>query len=76
MFIAGELEIISADDITKIEKQGRLEFLKKLIYYSNTYELSGLKAFYAAWSREMELGKKGWSDDSQILKQQYFQNIY
>ena len=58
MFIAGELEIISADDITKIEKQGRLGFLKKLIYYSNTYEFSGLKAFYAAWLRETELGKK------------------
>ena len=64
MFIVGELEIISGDKISKTEKAGRLELLKKIIYYSNAYEFKGLKAFYAAWLREIELGKKSWTDDS------------
>ena len=37
--------------------------LKKIIYYSSTYEFKGLKAFYAAWLREIELGKKTWLDN-------------
>ena len=35
MFIVGEHEIISGDKISKTEKAGRLELLKKIIYYSN-----------------------------------------
>ena len=60
----GELEIISGEKISKIEKVGRFDPLKKIIYYSNSYEFKGLKAFYAAWLREIELGKKSWTDDS------------
>ena len=63
LFCAGELEIISDPDIDETEKSGRLELLKKIIYYYSTYEFKGLKAFYAAWIREIELGKKKWSDD-------------
>lgn len=50
------------------EKKGRINLLKKIIYYSNTYEFKGLKAFYAAWVREIELGKKTWSDDPQQIE--------
>lgn len=63
MFIAGELEVISEADISKIERNGRISLLKKIVYYSSTYDFKGLKAFYAAWLREIELGKKSWSDD-------------
>ena len=67
LFLAGEISIIAADDLSESERKGRLDLLKKIIYYSNTYEFKGLKAFYAAWLREIELGKKKWSDDpSQI----------
>lgn len=67
MFLAGEISIIAADDLCESERKGRLDLLKKIIYYSNTYEFKGLKAFYASWLREIELGKKKWSDDpSQI----------
>ena len=68
LFLAGEISIISSDDLTESERKGRLDLLKKIIYYSNTYEFKGLKAFYAAWLREIELGKKSWSDDPQQLE--------
>ena len=41
-FIAGELEIISEDDISEEEKQGRIAFLKKIVYYTAKYEFKGL----------------------------------
>ena len=63
LFIAGELEVISEASISSSEKQGRINLLKKIIYYTGTYEIKGLKAFYAAWLREIELGKKTWLDD-------------
>ena len=58
MFIAGEMEIISGEDLPDSERKGRLNLLKKIVYYTNIYEFKGLKAFYAAWLREIELGKK------------------
>ena len=63
LFIAGELEIISEEDLTKSELEGRLSLLKKIVYYSSTYEFEGLKKFYASWVREIEVGRKKWSDD-------------
>ena len=68
MFIAGEMEIISADDLSDSERKGRLNLLKKIVYYTNMYEFKGLKAFYAAWLGEIELGKKSWSDDPQHIE--------
>ena len=63
LFIAGELEVISESSISSSERQGRINLLKKIVYYTGTYEFKGLKAFYAAWLREIELGKKTWLDD-------------
>ena len=37
LFIAGELEIISESSLSSVEKQGRINLLKKIIYYSSTY---------------------------------------
>lgn len=68
LFVAGELEIISEKDLSSTEKSGRIALLKKLVYYYATYEFKGLKAFYAAWLREIELGKKTWSDDSSHIE--------
>ncbi|MEW8546061.1 MAG: hypothetical protein AB2693_21270, partial [Candidatus Thiodiazotropha sp.] len=68
LFIAGELEIISEEGLPRSERKGRIELLKKIVYYSNTYDFKGLKGFYAAWLREIELGKKNWEDDSQQIE--------
>ena len=38
LFLAGEISIIAADDLSESERKGRLDLLKKIIYYSNTYE--------------------------------------
>ena len=65
LFIAGELEVISEASISISERQSRINLLKEIIYYTGTYEyeFKGLKAFYAAWLREIELGKKTWLDN-------------
>ena len=68
LFLAGEISIIAADDLSESERKGRLDLLKKIIYYSNTYEFKGLKAFYAAWLREIKLKKKSWSDDPKQIE--------
>ena len=68
LFIAGKLEIISEESLASPERKGRLQLLKKIVYYYSTYEFEGLKAFYAAWLREIELGKKSWDDDSQQIE--------
>ncbi|MES9902604.1 MAG: hypothetical protein ABW168_07965 [Sedimenticola sp.] len=69
LFVAGELEIISNESIGKVERRGRLELLKKILYYAGTYTFDGLKSFYAAWVRQIELGLKLWSDDPGQLEQ-------
>ena len=56
LFIAGEIEIIAEEDLSEEEKKGRLNLLKKIVYYTNTYEFKGLKAFYATRLGEIELG--------------------
>ena len=58
----------SESDISKTERNGRINLLKKIVYYSSTYDFKGLKAFYAAWLREIELGKCSWSDDPQQIE--------
>ena len=68
LLVAGELEILSGEDLTTVERQGRLRLLKKIVYYSSTYEFEGLKAYYAAWLRDIELGIKKWSDDPQEIE--------
>ncbi|KAH3807430.1 hypothetical protein DPMN_135771 [Dreissena polymorpha] len=58
LFRAGELEIISDSKTKSTERNGRLELLKRIMYLSMTYEFEGLKCYYAAVLREIELGKK------------------
>lgn len=69
LFVAGELEIISDESLSKEERKGRVALLKKNVYYCNTYSFEGLKSFYAAWLRQIELGIKHWRDDSQCIEQ-------
>lgn len=68
LFIAGELEIISEDGLPESERIGRTKLLKKIIYFSNTYAFEGLKEFYAAWVREIEMGLKTWMDSTHELE--------
>ena len=68
LFVAGELEIINNFCKDKHEKQGRLKLLKKIAYFSSTYQWASVLDFYAAWLRQIELGRKSWKDDPQVLE--------
>ena len=67
-FFVGKLGIISEDDISEEEKQGGIDFLKKIVYYSAMYEFKGIKAYYAAFVRDIESGRKKWSDDPSYIE--------
>ncbi|CAC5412970.1 unnamed protein product [Mytilus coruscus] len=64
----GELEIISNFCKNKSEKEGRLRLLQKVSYFSSVYQWSAILDFYAAWLRQIEIGKKTWNDDPQVLE--------
>ena len=68
LFVAGELEIITDVRTKNKERNGRLDLLKKIMYLSTSYDFSTLKSYYAAVLREIELGKKSWSDDFQYIE--------
>ena len=68
LFVAGELEIIAASKTGNLEKKGRLELLKKLMYLSCSYEVSEIKSLYAAVLREIELGHLNWGEDFQYVE--------
>ena len=61
-FVAGELEIISSCK-NVLEKEGRLQLLKKMSYYYELYDWKALLQFYAAWIRRIESGQNVWGDD-------------
>ena len=75
IFLAGEISTFGADDLSELEQKGRLDLLKKIISYSNTYEFKGLKAFYAAWLRRIDLKKRAGQMILSKLKLPYFLNI-
>ena len=63
MFVAGESEIISKKHISSVERSGRLELFKRLMYLNNAYEFPILKSLYAAVLREIDLGYRHKRDD-------------
>ena len=63
LFVAGELEIISSSKTENLERKGRLNLLKKLMYLSSSYEVLVIKSLYAAVLREVELGHLNWGED-------------
>ncbi|CAC5361190.1 unnamed protein product [Mytilus coruscus] len=71
-FLAGELEIISNFCHDKSEKEGRLKLLQKISYFSSIYQWSAILDFYAACLNQIEIGKKCWSDDPQVLESAIF----
>ena len=37
LLVAGEFEILSGEDLSTEERNGRLRLLKKIVYYSSSY---------------------------------------
>ena len=55
LFIAGKLEIITADDTPSVERKGRLQLLKQLAYLQGTYSWDILKnPQNRAWTHTLE----------------------
>ena len=42
--------------------------LQKISYLSSIYQWAAVLDFYAAWLRQIELGRKSWKDDPQCLE--------
>ena len=68
LFIAGELEICTSTKIKEVERSGRLNLLKRIMYLNSSYDFKTLKAFYAACLNEIEIGLKNWDDDFQQIE--------
>ena len=63
LFTAGELNIIDRHDISPVEKRGRTDLLKNILYLAGYYEWRGILNFYATIINQIELGIKGWESD-------------
>jgi hypothetical protein len=60
VFVAGELEILSSAKLCEVERVGRTKLLKKIAYYTELYEWTGLKKMYANIIRQIENGLADW----------------
>ena len=54
LFCAGELEIIGNAKIKEVERSGRINLLKKIMYLNTSYDFKTLKSYYAACLNEIE----------------------
>jgi len=62
LFVARELEMLSSAKLCEVERVGRTKLLKKIAYYTELYEWTGLKNMYAN-IRQIENGLADWSKD-------------
>ena len=74
-FVAGELEIIMLCAESK-EKEGRLDFLKTLMYEAEHSSTRYVLNWYACWLREIESSCKEWGDDYRVVKRGIFRDVY
>lgn len=54
--------------IKEVERSGRLNLLKRIMYLNTSYDFKTLKSFYAACLNEIEIGLKTWNDDFQSIE--------
>ena len=63
LFVAGELEVLSGDDLSEKEKDCRRELLKSVVYFSRVYEWKSVLKMVASILRKIECGKANWGSD-------------
>ena len=63
LLVAGELEIIPADSVSRCEKEGRLGLLKDVTYIAGNLGWQAAKNIYSAVVRKIELGLLQWDSD-------------
>ena len=69
LLTAGELEIITRDTVSAIEKEGRLTLLKDVTYIAGSHGWQTAKNVYSAVLRRIELGTLQWDSDFSAIKQ-------
>jgi hypothetical protein len=60
--VAGELDVIENCSDSG-EKKGRMAFLKMLMYYADSSDITCILDWYADWVRRIEMGENNWGDD-------------
>ena len=68
LFMAGELEIITSEDISKHECNTRLEVLKKLAYKHEFLSKDEVINQYASFIKKVEKGKFRWDSELDLQK--------
>ena len=63
LLVAGELEIVTADSVSRCEKEGRLGLLKDVTYIAGNQGWQAAKNIYSAVVRKIELGLLQWDSD-------------
>ena len=74
--IAGELNIISNNLISKQEKQARLKMLGDIVFNTRFYQWSAILKLHAAILSEIEDGVREWGDDYSRLELYFRTLIY
>ena len=69
LLVAGELEIIMGDNVSEIERMGRLNLLQCVAYIAGSHDWNTARALYAAVVRKVELGLLNWGSDFSKVEQ-------
>ena len=63
LFVSGEINIIDRHNISMVERNGRMQLLKQILYLAGYYEWRGILQFYATIIHQIEMGIKAWDSD-------------
>ena len=69
LFCAGEMEILTSNEISENEKNARSQLFKDIIYNSLHYEWQAVLRLHAAILTEVENGMRCWGDETARLEQ-------
>ena len=60
LFVSGEIYIIKRHNISMVERNGRMQLLKQILYLAGYYEWRGILQFYTTIIHQIEMGIKAW----------------
>lgn len=69
LLVAGELEILSSGLGSNEEIQGRVKLLTASSYEANVYPLKAVAEWYAAYLRNLEMGRTSWAESPYVIGQ-------
>ena len=63
LIVSGEINIIDRHNISMVERNGRMQLLKQILYLAGYYEWRGILQYYATIIHHIEMGIKAWDLD-------------